>query len=253
MDPRGRTALVSGGTSGLGLAAARLLLARGANVAVLGLGPVDEIASSLGPDVLSVPTDITDPAAVEAAVARVVERFGALHINVNTAGIMVPCTLLDAGDKPNSVDVLRQMFDVNVVGTLSVIGHSVAAMLQNPIEDGERGVVVNTSSIAAFDGAAGQAAYASTKAGLLALALPMARELAGRGIRFNTVAPGGFDTPMNSSLPTEFVAQVSRQIPNPQRLGQSDEYASMTLALIENAYANAAVIRLDGGFRMTGS
>ncbi len=144
------------------------------------------------------------------------------------------------------------MLEVNVAGTYTVISHCVTAMLPNPLEDGERGVVVNTSSIAAFDGAPGQAAYASTKAALLALALPLARELAGRGIRFNTVAPGGFDTPMNSGLPPEFVEQVSRQIPNPGRLGRSEEFAAMALALIENAYANAALIRLDGGYRMTG-
>jgi len=251
MDPRDKTALVSGGTSGLGLAAARLLVAKQANVAVLGIGPVAEVAASLGPDVLGLETDITDPAAVPTAVDTVVARFGALHINVNTAGVMTPVNLLDENDRPNDLTQLRRMLDVNLLGTYAVIGQCVAAMLRNPPEDGERGVVVNTASIAALDGTPGQGPYATTKAGLIALALPLARELAGRGIRINTVTPGGFDTPMNAWIPPDYVDSVSAQILNPQRLGQSGEYAAMALALIENTYANAASIRLDGGYRMS--
>jgi 3-hydroxyacyl-CoA dehydrogenase / 3-hydroxy-2-methylbutyryl-CoA dehydrogenase len=248
MDPRGKTALVSGGTSGLGLAAARLLVAKQANVAVLGIGPV---AATLGPDVLGLETDITDPAAVATAVDAVVERFGALHINVNTAGVMTPVNLLDENDRPNDLTQLRRMLAVNLIGTYTVIGQCVAAMLRNRAEDGERGVVVNTASIAAFDGTPGQGPYATTKAGLIALALPLARELAGRGIRINTVTPGGFDTPMNAWIPQKYVDSVSAQILNPQRLGHADEYAEMVLALIENTYANATSIRLDGGYRMS--
>lgn len=251
MDPKGRTALISGGTSGLGLAAARQLVARGANVAVLGLGPVADTARSLGPDVLGIEADITDPNAVEAALDHVVDRFGALHITVNTAGVMIPVPILKDDGSPDDASSLRTMVEVNLLGTYRVITHSVAAMLRNPLEDGERGVVVNTSSIAAFDGTTGQAGYAATKAALLAMALPMAREFAGRGIRVNTVAPGGFDTPMTAGLPSEFVDAVSKQILNPQRLGRPQECAAMILALIENTYANAAVIRLDGGYRMT--
>jgi 3-hydroxyacyl-CoA dehydrogenase/3-hydroxy-2-methylbutyryl-CoA dehydrogenase len=251
MDPRGKTALVSGGTSGLGLAAARLLAARHANVAVLGVGPVAEVAAALGPDVLGLEADITDPAAVAAAVDAVIARFGALHVNVNTAGVMTPVNLLDADGQPNDLSQLRRMLEVNLIGTYTVIGQCVAAMLRNPAEDGERGVVVNTASIAALDGTPGQAPYATTKAGLIALALPLARELAGRGIRINTVTPGGFDTPMNAWIPQEYIDSVSRQILNPQRLGHADEYAAMALALIENTYANATSIRLDGGYRMS--
>ena len=251
MDPRGKTALVSGGTSGLGLAAARLLVAKKANVAVLGLGPVAEVAATLGPDVLGLETDITDSAAVAAAVEAVVGQFGALHINVNTAGISPTVNLLDENDRPNGLTELRRMLEVNLIGTYAVIGQCVAAMLRNPAEDGERGVVINTSSLAAMEGMAGMAPYGATKAGLLGLALPLAREFAGRGIRINTVTPGGFDTPMNAGLPPEFVDAVSAQILNPQRLGHADEYAQMALALIENTYANATSIRLDGGFRMT--
>jgi 3-hydroxyacyl-CoA dehydrogenase / 3-hydroxy-2-methylbutyryl-CoA dehydrogenase len=251
MDPRGKTALVSGGTSGLGLAAARMLAARHANVAVLGVGPVAEVAAALGPDVLGLEADITDPAAVAAAVDAVIDRFGALHVNVNTAGVMTPVNLLDADGQPNDLSQLRRMLEVNLIGTYTVIGQCVAAMLRNPAEDGERGVVVNTASIAALDGTPGQAPYATTKAGLIALALPLARELAGRGIRINTVTPGGFDTPMNAWIPQEYVDSVSRQILNPQRLGHADEYAAMALALIENTYANATSVRLDGGYRMS--
>src|SRR5712691_10102946 len=251
MDPRGKTALVSGGTSGLGLAAARLLVAKQANVAVLGVGPVAEVAVALGPDVLGLETDITDPAAVATAVDAVVGRFGALHINVNTAGVMTPVNLLDEDDRPNDLTQFRRMLEVNLIGTYAVIGQCVAAMLRNPAEDGERGVVVSTASIAALDGTPGQAPYATTKAGLIALALPLARELAGRGIRINTVTPGGFDTPMNAWIPKAFIDSVSAQILNPQRLGHADAYAEMALALIENTYANATSIRLDGGFRMT--
>jgi len=251
MDPLGKTALVSGGTSGLGLAAARLLVAKQANVAVLGIGQVAEVAASLGPDVLGLETDITDQAAVSTAVDTVVERFGALHINVNTAGVMTPVNLLDENDRPNDLTQLRRMLAVNLIGTYTVIGQCVAAMLRNRAEDGERGVVVNTASIAALDGTPGQGPYATTKAGLIALALPLAREFAGRGIRINTVTPGGFDTPMNAWIPQDYVDSVSAQILNPQRLGQAGEYAAMALALIENTYANAASIRLDGGYRMS--
>jgi NAD(P)-dependent dehydrogenase (short-subunit alcohol dehydrogenase family) len=251
MDPQGKTALVSGGTSGLGLAAARLLAAKQANVAVLGIGPVAEVAASLGPDVLGLETDITDPAAVATAVDTVVARFGALHINVNTAGVMTSVNLLDENDRPSDLTQLRRMLAVNLIGTYTVIGQCVAAMLRNRAEDGERGVVVNTASIAALDGTPGQGPYATTKAGLIALALPLARELAGRGIRINTVTPGGFDTPMNAGVPQEFVDSVSTRILNPQRLGQAGEYAAMALALIENTYANATSIRLDGGYRMS--
>jgi NAD(P)-dependent dehydrogenase (short-subunit alcohol dehydrogenase family) len=251
MDPRGKTALVSGGTSGLGLAAARLLVAKRANVAVLGLGPVAEVAATLGPDVLGLETDITDLAAVAAAVDAVVERFGALHINVNTAGVMTPVNLLDEHGRPSDLAQLRRMLEVNLIGTYAVIGQCVAAMLRNPAENGERGVVVSTASIAALDGTQGQGPYATTKAGLIALALPLARELAGRGIRINTVTPGGFDTPMNDWIPREYLDSVSGQVPNPQRLGQAGEYAEMALALIENTYANATSIRLDGGYRMS--
>lgn len=250
MDPQGKTALVSGGTSGLGLATARLLVAKKANVAVLGLGPVAEVAATLGPDVLGLETDITDPAAVATAVDAVVRQFGALHINVNTAGISPMVNLLDENDRPNGLTELRRMLEVNLIGTYAVIGQCVAAMLRNPAEDGERGVVINTSSLAAMEGMAGMAPYGATKSGLLGLALPLAREFAGRGIRVNTVTPGGFDTPMNAGLPQEFVDAVSAQIPNPQRLGHADEYAQMALALIENTYANATSIRLDGGYRM---
>ena len=251
MDPRDKTALVSGGTSGLGLAAARLLVAKQANVAVLGIGPVAEVAASLGPDVLGLETDITDPAAVPTAVDTVVARFGALHINVNTAGVMTPVNLLDENDRPNDLTQLHRMLGVNLIGTYTVIGHCVAAMLRNSAEDGERGVVVNTASIAALDGTPGQGPYATTKAGLIALALPLARELAGRGIRINTVTPGGFDTPMNAWIPRDYLDSVSAQILNPRRLGHASEYAAMALALIENTYANAASIRLDGGYRMS--
>lgn len=251
MDPQGKTALVSGGTSGLGLAAARLLAAKKANVAVLGVGPVAEVAETLGPDVLGLETDITDPAAVAAAVDAVVGRFGALHINVNTAGISPARNLLDENGRPGDLTELRRMLEVNLIGTYTVIGQCVAAMLRNPIEDGDRGVVINTASIAAMEGMPGMAPYAATKAGLIGLALPLAREFAGRGIRINTVTPGGFDTPMNASLPPEFVDAVSAQILNPQRLGYADEYAHMAVALIENTYANATSIRLDGGYRMS--
>jgi 3-hydroxyacyl-CoA dehydrogenase/3-hydroxy-2-methylbutyryl-CoA dehydrogenase len=251
MDPQGKTALVSGGTSGLGLAAARLLVARKANVAVLGIGPVAEVAATIGPDVLGLETDITDSAAVAAAVAAVIGQFGALHINVNTAGISPTVNLLDENGRPNGLTELRRMLEVNLIGTYAVIGQCVAAMLRNPAEDGERGVVINTSSLAAMEGMAGMAPYGATKAALLGIALPLAREFAGRGIRINTVTPGGFDTPMNAGLPQEFVDAVSAQIPNPQRLGRADEYAQLAVALIENTYANAASVRLDGGYRMT--
>ena len=251
MDPRGKTALVSGGTSGLGLAAARLLVAKQANVAVLGVGPVAEVAATLGPGVLGLEADITDPGAVAAAVDAVVERFGALHINVNTAGVMSPVNLLDENDRPNDLNQLRRMIEVNLIGTYTVIGQCVAGMLRNSAEDGERGVVVNTASIAALDGTPGQGPYATTKAGLIALALPLARELVGRGIRINTVTPGGFDTPMNAWIPQDYIDSVSAKVLNPQRLGHADEYAAMALALIENTYANATSIRLDGGYRMS--
>jgi NAD(P)-dependent dehydrogenase (short-subunit alcohol dehydrogenase family) len=253
MNIKGKTALVAGGTSGLGLAVARDLSARGANVVILGRRAelATQIAAELG-DAMGIPTDIGKPAAVADAVDAAVGRFGTIHINVNTAGVIAAVPLVGSDGRPTDSNEFARLINTNLVGAFNVMSQVAAVMLNNvPDDDGERGVIINTSSTAAFDGSSGMAAYSATKAGLVGMTLPAAREFAGRGIRVNTIVAGGFDTPIfDGYTDDEAIAQQIALFLNPRRLGRPEEFAAFAAHIVENGYFNASNPRLDAGYRI---
>ncbi|WP_342741703.1 SDR family NAD(P)-dependent oxidoreductase [Amycolatopsis marina] len=242
---------MAGGASGLGREVCVDLARAGALVAVLDRDEqgVRAVAESL-PRGLAIPADITDAASVEEAVERVCAEFGTVHININTAGVVDAGKIVSRG-KPGSFDDFHRVVNINLCGTFNVMRVAIAAMLRNDPEDGERGVVVNTSSGAAFEGQPGQAAYSASKAGLIGLALPIARELAGKGVRINTIAPGLFDTPMSAGLPQAVRDGLTAEIPEPSRLGRPEEFARLVRDIVGNGYLNAECIRLDAAVRMS--
>lgn len=251
MDVADKVAVVAGGASGLGSAVCADLAANGAAVAVLDRdGEGARVVADKLPRAIAVEVDVTDDASVEAALAEVVGEFGAVHVNVNTAGVSDAAKVVSRGE-PASMDAFRRVVDINLCGTFNVMRVAVAAMLRNEPDAGERGVVINTASGAAFEGQIGQAAYSASKAGLVALALPVARELAGKGVRVNTVAPGLFETPMAAGLPENVRTGLVSMVTEPQRLGQPDEFARLVRSMVENAYLNAECIRLDAATRMS--
>jgi NAD(P)-dependent dehydrogenase (short-subunit alcohol dehydrogenase family) len=245
MNVEGSTFLVAGGGSGLGEATARLLAESGANVVV-----ADLKGEGLPENVRFVETDVTDNRSVQAAVDAALE-FGGLHGAINCAGVAIAEKVVGR-EGPHPLDAFDWVVRINLIGTFNVIRLAAEAMAGNePTEGGERGVVVNTASIAAFDGQIGQAAYAASKGGVVAMTLPIARELARSGIRVMTIAPGTFDTPMLAGLPEEARESLGRQVPFPPRLGRPEEFAVLVRHIIENEMLNGEVIRLDGAIRMT--
>jgi len=248
----GRTFLVTGGASGLGGAAVRMLAGAGANVVVLDLNAEAgaAAAAALGARGRFAKADVSREEDVERAVELAREAFGGLHGAVNAAGIApVERTLGKAG--PHPLERFEETLRVNLTGTFNVIRLAAAAMsAAEPTETGERGVIVNTASIAAFDGQIGQAAYAASKAGIVGLTLPVARELARFGIRVVTIAPGLFDTPLLAGLPEAARLSLGQQVPFPSRLGRPEEYAALVRHVLENEMLNGEVIRLDGALRM---
>ncbi|QVQ54157.1 SDR family NAD(P)-dependent oxidoreductase [Spiractinospora alimapuensis] len=252
MDVADKVAVVAGGASGLGRAVCADLAKHGAAVAVLdrdGNG-AREVADAL-PRAIAVEIDVTDAESVETAIAEAVDAFGAVHVNVNTAGVSSGAKLVSRGE-PASLEDFRRVVDINLCGTFNVMRVAAAAMLRNePDGGGERGVVINTASGAAFEGQIGQAAYSASKAGLVGLALPVAREFAGKGVRVNTIAPGLFDTPMAAGLPEAVRAGLVSMVTEPQRLGEPDEFARLVRSMVENAYINAECVRLDAATRMS--
>ncbi len=253
MELKGAVALVTGGASGLGAACVRRFAAQGARVVIVDLnaGAGAQLADEIGAGARFARADVTSESDVQAAVDTAVEAFGALHITVNCAGMaMVGRTLSKHG--PHTLETFRDTILVNLVGTFNVIRLAAAAMAENEANaNGERGVLINTASVAAFDGQIGQAAYAASKGGVVALTLPVARDLARSGIRVVTIAPGIFETPMMAGLPADAQASLGQQVPFPSRLGQPDEYARLAQAIVENPYLNGEVIRLDGALRMS--
>jgi NAD(P)-dependent dehydrogenase (short-subunit alcohol dehydrogenase family) len=240
------SAVVTGGASGLGSATARALAGRGVRVFALDL-KVDEAPGIDG--VTYVAADVTDPGLVQAAVDQAAEA-GPLRTVVNCAGIAPSMRIL--GKKgPHDLDAYATVVKVNLIGSFNVLtlaAERIAAT--EPLEDGQRGVVVNTASIAAYDGQVGQAAYSSSKGGIVGLTLPAARDLAQYGIRVNTIAPGIVETPMLATVSEEFRAGLAAGVPFPQRLGRPEEYAQLALAIIDHDYLNGEVIRMDGALRM---
>ncbi|HWS80472.1 MAG TPA: 3-hydroxyacyl-CoA dehydrogenase [Rubrobacter sp.] len=237
------TFLVAGGGSGLGEATARMLVASGARVVVADLkGEAPEGGRF-------VETDVTDESSVRAAVNAALE-VGGLRGAVNCAGVASAEKVLGR-EGPHSLDSFTNVVQINLIGTFNVIRFAAEAMVSSgPTESGERGVIVNTASVAAFDGQIGQVAYAASKGGVVALTLPVARELAGSGIRVMTIAPGIFDTPMMAGLPEAARDSLGEQVPFPSRLGKPKEYADLVKHIIENEMLNGEVIRLDGSIRM---
>jgi 3-hydroxyacyl-CoA dehydrogenase / 3-hydroxy-2-methylbutyryl-CoA dehydrogenase len=246
------TAVVTGGASGLGRATAERLVAGGGRVALVDrpASPGAEVARQLGTNALFAAADVTSADQVAVALDQARERFGAIHVLVNCAGIgLAQRTVGRQGPAP--LDDFTRVIQVNLVGTFNCIRLAAAAMAGNaPTADGERGVIINTASVAAFDGQIGQAAYAASKGGIVGLTLPVARDLAELGIRVVTIAPGLFDTPLLASLPEPVRASLAKQVPFPSRLGRPAEYAALALLIVENAMLNGETIRLDGAIRM---
>lgn len=249
MKIAGKTAVITGGGSGLGAATARMILQNGGSVVLVDMNgtAVQEAANEMGAQAKAIVADVTDPQKME----TVIDQAGPIHILVNCAGIGTPMRVLTKEGAPASLETFAKVVQVNLIGTFNCIRLAAAVMNRNePEESGERGVIINTASVAAFDGQVGQAAYSASKAGIVGLTLPVARDLARSAIRVMTIAPGIFDTPMLAGLKEEFRNSLGAQVPFPSRLGRPDEYAHLARTIIENGMLNGEVIRLDGALRM---
>ena len=243
-------AIVFGGASGLGEATARRLAEEGAVVTIADLAA--DRAAALADEIggAAVTVDVLDEEAVAAAVEKAAEAPAGLRVCVNCAGIGPPAKLIGR-DGPTPLDSFRKIIEINLIGTINAMRLAAASMLTNePDEGGERGVCVNTASVAAFDGQIGQVAYAASKAGIAGMTLPLARELAGRGVRVVTIAPGLFDTPLLATLSQEVRDSLGAMVPFPPRLGRPAEYAALVAAIVDNPMLNGETIRLDGSIRM---
>jgi NAD(P)-dependent dehydrogenase (short-subunit alcohol dehydrogenase family) len=250
VNPQGKTFLVSGGASGLGAATTRALVARGANVLIADLNPNETLASELGSRARFVVTDVADERAVQTAIDAARAAFGSLHGAVCCAGVVHAEKLVgDAG--PHALASFEKVVRVNLIGSFNVLRLVATALHANdPDSEGERGVLIATASIAAFEGQVGQAAYAASKGGVASLTLPLARELARHGIRVVTIAPGVFDTPLLAGVREDIRESLRAHVPFPPRLGRPEEYAALALHAIENPMLNGVVLRLDGALRL---
>jgi NAD(P)-dependent dehydrogenase (short-subunit alcohol dehydrogenase family) len=252
MDVKGHAAIVTGGGSGLGEATARTLAAAGAKVALFDIAEeaANRVASEIGG--IACTCDVTDDESTKAAIAKAHEAHGAARILVQCAGIAPPVKIV--GRKgPHPLDTYVKVVNVNLVGIFNVMRLAAADMQEiEPLETGERGVIINTASIAAFEGQVGQAAYASSKSGVVGLTMPAAREFAKVGIRVLCIAPGIFATPMMAGLPEETQKSLGASVPFPSRLGDPKEFAALVMHMCNNSYLNGDVIRLDGALRMQG-
>lgn len=252
MQIQGQTFLVTGGSSGLGAACVRRLVGQGGHVVIVDVQKEagEALAAELGSSAAFVQTDVTSEEAVQAAVDTAVSTYGALHGAINCAGIAIGERVLGR-EKPHPLASFSRVIQINLIGTFNVIRLASEAMAKNePNAGGERGVIINTASVAAFDGQIGQAAYSASKGGVVGMTLPIARELARFGIRVMTIAPGIFYTPMMAGMPQAVQDSLGAAVPFPPRLGRPDEYAQLAQHIIENEMLNGEVIRLDGAIRM---
>ena len=252
MQISGSVFLITGGASGLGGATARMIVQGGGGVLIADLKDAEgqALAKELGGRAKFVRTDVTDEASAKAAVAAAVAGFGTVHGLINCAGIVYGERVVGK-EGPHSLAGFVRTININLVGTFNVLRLAADAMAKNaPNAGGERGVIVNTASVAAFDGQIGQAAYAASKAGVAGMTLPLARDLSRHGIRIMTIAPGIFETPMMGQIPPEFAESLGKMVPFPPRLGRPEEFASLVGEIIRNEMLNGEVIRLDGAIRM---
>ncbi|AEH10770.1 MULTISPECIES: 3-hydroxyacyl-CoA dehydrogenase [Protofrankia] len=250
MNIEGSVAFITGGASGLGLATAHRLLDAGAFVALADLPSSDgaAVAAKLGDRAVFTPADVTSEQDVTAALDTA-GRLGPIRVAVNCAGVGTPGRVLGK-DGPLPLELFARVVQINLIGTFNVIRLAAARIAAHDPVDGERGVIVNTASVAAYDGQIGQAAYSASKGGVVGLTLPVARDLAGRQIRVVTIAPGLFETPMLATLPEEARNSLGAQVPHPSRLGRPEEYAALVQHIVDNPMLNGEVIRLDGAIRM---
>ena len=252
MEIKGCAAVVTGGASGLGAACVHMLAENGAKVAILDLAedPGNQLAAELGDAAIFCKTDVSNEQSVAEAISKAKETFGAIHIAVNCAGVGAPQKVISKKGLM-SMDYFNRTLAINLMGTMHVIRLAAEKMLENsPNADGEKGVIINTASIAAFEGQIGQAAYTASKAAIAGMTLPIAREFASYGIRVMTIAPGLFDTPMMAGLPEKARASLVQMIPFPRRLGDPKEFAMMAKHIVENPILNGETIRLDSAIRM---
>jgi NAD(P)-dependent dehydrogenase (short-subunit alcohol dehydrogenase family) len=252
MQIKNHTFLITGGSSGLGAGCARRFVSKGANVVIADVNEEggQALAGELGSQARFCRVDVTNEAQAQAAVNMAVSAFGGLHGLVNCAGIAIAAKVLSSRGN-HSLEAFARVINVNLNGTFNMIRLAAAAMSgQEPDESGERGVIINTASVAAYDGQVGQAAYSASKGAVVGMTLPIARELATHGIRVMTIAPGIFDTPMLAGLPEAARKSLSEQVPFPQRLGTPEDYARLAQHIVENEMLNGEVIRLDGAIRM---
>ena len=254
MDLNKKVAVVTGGASGLGRAATQELVNRGANVVIIdmnaeaGAAAVDELGAA---NARFIALDVSSGPDVEAAFEKILADLGRVDICVNCAGIGIAAKTIDREGNPHSLDLYRKVIEVNLIGTFNISRCAAAAMARNePDEKTERGVIINTASIAAFDGQMGQVAYSATKGGIVGMTLPMARDLAGSGIRVNTIAPGVMATPLLLSAPQQVQDGIVSGIPFPKRLGEPSEFGQLVVHMVENSYLNGETVRLDGAVRM---
>jgi NAD(P)-dependent dehydrogenase (short-subunit alcohol dehydrogenase family) len=252
MQIRGNTFLVSGGSSGLGAACVRMLAGAGGKVIIADLNrdKGEALAAEVGEGVRFVPTDVTDETSVRQAVAVALQAFGGLQGSIQCAGVGLAERLLGKSG-PHALGSFLKVIQINLTGTFNVMRIAAEAMSQGqPNVAGERGVIINTASIAAFEGQVGQVAYSASKGGIVGMTLPAARELARYGIRVAAIAPGTFDTPLLAGLPEAARASLGQQVPYPSRLGRPEEFAALVRHILENEMINGTVLRLDGALRM---
>ncbi|MCG6114470.1 MAG: 3-hydroxyacyl-CoA dehydrogenase [Mesorhizobium sp.] len=250
MNPSGQVAIITGGSSGLGEATARALAEKGARVAILDVAEqrAQKVAEELGG--VGFKCDVSNEESAKAAIAQVAEKLGEPRILINCAGIAVAMKTVSK-DGAHPLDVFRKVLEVNLLGTFNMIRlYAVRAQELEPLEGGERGVIVNTASVAAYDGQIGQVAYSASKGGVVGMTLPIARDLARSGIRVCTIAPGIFKTPMLAGLPQDAQDSLGQQVPFPPRLGEPAEYGALACHIVENQMLNGETIRIDGAIRM---